>query len=90
MESSNFRKLSIFLASSGSFNVKNDNIDTSFSLFSLQILNLPALLQNKNTRIGPSLWKWSVLQNPDQEKEPIRAQGFALDWVCHIMIKHIP
>ena len=36
---------SIFLASSGSFNVKNDNIDTSFSLFSLQILNLPALLQ---------------------------------------------
>ena len=32
------------------------------------MLNLPALLQNKNTRIGPFPWKWPVLQNPDQER----------------------
>ena len=38
-----------------------------FSLFWLQILNLPASLQNKNTRIGAFPWKRSVLQNPDQE-----------------------
>ena len=65
----NFGKISIFIASSDSFNVKNDNIHTFFSLFWLQILNLPASLQNKNTRIGPFPWKWSdVLQNPDQER----------------------
>ena len=58
--------LSIFLASSGSFTVKNDN--GFFTLFWLQILNLPALLQNKNTRVGPFPWKRSVLQNPDQER----------------------
>ena len=35
--------LSIFLASSGSFTVKNDNIHSFFfSLFWLQIMNLPA------------------------------------------------
>ena len=34
--------LSIFLASSGSFTVKNDNIQSFFPLFRLQILNLPA------------------------------------------------
>ena len=39
-----------------------------FSLSWLQMLNLPALLQNKNTRIGPFPWKWSVLQNPDRER----------------------
>ena len=35
------------------------------------MLNLPALLQNKNTRIGPFPpfpWKRSVLQNPDRER----------------------
>ena len=32
------------------------------------MLNLPALLKNKNTWIGPSPWKWSVLQNPDRER----------------------
>ena len=46
----NFGKISIFLASSDSFNVKNDIIHTFFSLFWLQILNLPASLQNKNTQ----------------------------------------
>ena len=60
--------MSIFLASAGSFNVKNDNFDTFFSLSWLQMLNLPALLQNKNTRIGPFPWKRSVLQNPDRER----------------------
>ena len=65
----NFGKISIFLASSDSFNVKNDIIHTFFSLFWFwQILNLPASLQNKNTRIGPFPWKWSVLQNPDWER----------------------
>ena len=72
----NFGKISILLASSDSFNVKNDIIHTSFSLFWLQILNLPASLQNKNTRLdrfhgnGPYC---KILT----EKEPIRAQGFA-------------
>ena len=48
----NFGKISIFLASSHSFHVKNDIIHTFFSLFCWQILNLPASLQDKNTRIG--------------------------------------
>ena len=39
-----------------------------FWLFWLQMLNLPAALQNKNTRIGPFPWKRSVLQNPDRER----------------------
>ena len=39
-----------------------------FSLSWLQMLNLPALLQNKNTRIGPFPWKRSVLRNPDRER----------------------
>ena len=29
---------------------------------------LPALLQNKNTRVGPFPWKRSVRQNPDRER----------------------
>ena len=60
--------LSIFLASSSSFTVKNDNIHSFFSLFWLQIMNLPALLQNKSTWLGPFPRKWSVLQNPDRER----------------------
>ena len=48
--------------------MKNDNFHTFFSLPWLQMLNLPALLQNKNTRIGPFPWKRSVLQNPDRER----------------------
>ena len=60
-----------FLASSGSFNVKNDNIHRFFfSLFWLQMLNLLASLQNKNTRVGPYC---KILT----EKEPIRARGIA-------------
>ena len=39
-----------------------------FSLSWLQMLNLPALLQNKSTPIGPFPWKQSVLQNPDRER----------------------
>ena len=60
--------LSIFLASSGSFTVKNDNIHSFFALFWLQTLNLPASPQNKNTRVGPFPWKRSVLPNPDRER----------------------
>ena len=48
--------------------MKNDIIHTFFPLFWLQILNSPASLQNKNTRIGPFPWKRSVLQNPDRER----------------------
>ena len=59
---------SIFLASFGSFTVKNDNIHSFFTLFLLEILNLPASLQNKNTRVGPFPWKRFVLQNPDRER----------------------
>ena len=43
-------------------------IFTFFFAVLLQILNLPALHQNKNTRVGPFPWKWSVLQNPDRER----------------------
>ena len=48
--------------------MKNDNVHIFFSLFWLQILNLPALLQNKNTRLGPFPWTRSVLQNPDRAR----------------------
>ena len=48
--------------------MKNDNFHTFFLLSWLQMLNLPALLQNKNTRIGLFPWKRSVLQNPDRER----------------------
>ena len=48
--------------------MKNDNFHTFFSLSWLQMLNLPALLPNKNTQIGPFQWKRSVLQNPDRER----------------------
>ena len=37
-------------------------------MFRFQILNLPASLQNKNTRIGLFPWKRSILQNPDRER----------------------
>ena len=57
--------ISILVTSSGSFNVKNDNIHTFFPFFWLQILNFPASLQNKNTWIELFPWKRSVLQNPD-------------------------
>ena len=74
-----FGKNSIFLASAGSFNVKNDNFHTFFSLSWLQMLNLPALLQNKNTQIGPFPWKRSVLQNPDRERtNESTGTGFAM------------
>ena len=48
--------------------MKNDNIHSFFSLFWLQILNLPALLQKKNTRVGPFPWKRSVQQSSDRER----------------------
>ena len=74
-----FRKKKIFLASAGSFNVKNDNFHPFFSLPWLRMLNLPALLQNKNTRIGPLPWKRSVLQNPDRERtNESTGTGFAI------------
>ena len=57
--------------------MKNDNIHSFFSLFWLQILNLPASLQNKNTRIGPFPWKRSILQNPDRERTN-RSTGICL------------
>ena len=84
-----FGKISIFLASSGSFNVKNDNIHSFFfSLFWLQILNFRLRFKTKIHRLdrfhgnGPYC---KILT----EKEPIRAQGSAEDWVCHIIMKNI-
>ena len=62
-----FRKFSIFLASAGSFNVKDDNFHTFFAVL-VANFDLPTLLQNKNTRLGPLPWKRSVLQNPDRER----------------------
>ena len=53
--------------------MKNNYIHI-FSLFWLKILNLPALLQNKNTRLGPFPWKRSVLQNLDRERTNQSAQ----------------
>ena len=77
----------ISLASAGSFNVKNDNFHTFF--FAVLIANVEfAGFAPKLTKIhgldrfhgnGPYC---KILT----EKEPIRAQGFALDWVCHIII----
>ena len=66
--------------------MKNDNIHPFFAvllLFFRQILNLPALLQNKNTRIG--FHENGPYCKILTEKEPIRAQGFAEDWLCHII-----
>ena len=57
----------MFVFSIHLFNVSMRRM-TIFTLFWLQILNLPGLLQNKNTLIGPFPWKRSVLQNPDRER----------------------
>ena len=54
-----------------------------FSLFWLQILNLPASLQNINTQIG--FHGNSPYCKILTKKEPIRAQEFAEDWLCHII-----
>ena len=56
----------MFLASSDSVHVKNDIIHTFFFAVLVANLNLPASLQDKNTRIGPFPWKRSVLQSPDR------------------------
>ena len=58
-------------AFSHSFAVKNNNIRKFFAVLVsnevVSIMNLPALLQNKNTWLGPFPRKRSVLQNPDRE-----------------------
>ena len=85
-----FRKISIFLASAGSFNVKNDNFHTFFRCLGLQMLNLPALLKNKNTRIGPFPWKRSVLQNPDRERtnqSTAICLGLGLPYIYYYMLR---
>ena len=77
--------LSILLASSGSFTVKNDNIHSFFLQFWLQILNLPASLQNKNTRVGPFPWKWETVRTAksrprknQSEHSDLPKTGFAI------------
>ena len=67
----NFGKISIFLAFSSSFAVKNDNFAFFFSLFSLQILSLPGFFSK--TKIHGFHENGPILT----EKEPIRAHGFA-------------
>ena len=64
----NFRKISIFLWLLLVVSTWRMTIFTLFLPFSLQILNLPASLQNKNTRIGPVPWKLSILKNPNRER----------------------
>ena len=71
----NFGKISIFLASSGSFNVKNDNIHTFF---------FAVLVANFEFAVFAPKQKYTYCKILT-EKEPIRAQGFAEDWVCHII-----
>ena len=77
----------ISLASAGSFNVKNDNFHTFF--FAALVANV------EFAGFAPKLTKIHGLDRVHgngpyckilTEKEPIRAQGFALDWVCHIII----
>ena len=73
-------KISIFLAFSCSFTVKNDNIHSFFSLFWLQILNLPASLQNKRHGLD-SFHGHGPYCKILTEKEPIRdlpKTGFAI------------
>ena len=48
--------------------MKNDNIHIFFFAVLVANLNLPALLQNKNTRLRLFPWKRSALQNPDRER----------------------
>ena len=65
----NFGEMSIFLlASSGSYNVKNDNIHRFFCCFGCKFWICRLRFKTKNTQIGPFPWKLSVLQNPDQER----------------------
>ena len=73
----NLSKISIFLAFSGSFAMKNDNIHIFFFFFFAVLvanLNWPTLLQNKNTRLRLFPWKRSVLQNADRERTDQSAQ----------------
>ena len=65
------KNLAIFLAFSGSFAMKNNYIHIFFAVL---VANFPALLQNKNTRLGPFPWKRSVLQNLDRERTNQSAQ----------------
>ena len=64
-----FGKLSIFLASSGSFTSKNDNIHSVF-LFAVLVANFKfaGFAPNKNTQVGLFPWKRSLLQNPERER----------------------
>ena len=60
-----------FIASAGSFNVKNDHFHTFFRCLGC-LLNLPALVQNKDTR---SVSMETVRTVPDRERT--NAQGIA-------------
>ena len=72
----NFGQISIFLASSGSFTVKNDNIHSFFFAVLVANFEFAGFAPKQNTRVGPFPWKRSV-RKILTEKEPIRAQGFA-------------
>ena len=64
----NFGKISIFLAFSASFNVKNDNIHTFFSLFWFANFEFAGIAPKQKYTDWTVPWKWSVLQNPDRER----------------------
>ena len=63
-----FRKISIFLAFSGSFSVKNDNIHTFFSLFWLQTKFAGFAPKQKYMDWSVSMEAVRILQNPDRER----------------------
>ena len=69
----NVAKISISLASSGSFTLKNDNIHSFFFAVLVANFEFAGFAPKKNTQLGPFPCK--ILT----EKEPImiRAQGFA-------------
>ena len=73
----NLSKISIFLAFSGSFAMKNDNVHIFFFvffLFWLQIWIGRPCSKTKNTRLRLFPWKRSVLQNADRERTDQSAQ----------------
>ena len=76
----NLGKISIFLGFSGSFAMKNDNIHIFFSFCSAGFAQ-----EQKYTAWHGNCPYCKI----PTEKEPIRARGFAWDWLCHIINTNI-
>ena len=78
----NFGKISIFLASSDSFNVKNDIIHTFFPVLVANFIFAGFVPKQKYTDWTVSM-KRSILRNPDPERTN---QSTGIYWVCHIIM----